>query len=505
MGNDFWPWENEQRMKEVMKYAAKKHMNVVASPAPYGYSNEALQANGNWAESQRVTGAEFQVDASGKRLNFRNSFPGLSNSGFEDGKKDWFSTDDPGIGINTVAHSGKASAVVVDAPGNARFRQKFPLKPWRQYHLRLFYRSSNFRGGPMVSVFDSGDFNKVRLNASINAGGNHDWTELNYAFNSQDSTEGSIYFGVWGGSTGILWFDDVQIEEIALVYMTRRPGTPIKVYDPANPSQVYNEGRDFNPIFDPRMATTRTPFSDNYHAPPVVMLPKSSHLKPGQTIAIDYFAAFPIPGNNSVAMCLTEPYTHKWLAQNARAIKSVLPSEGGLFLGYDEIRQMNSCGSCRAKRMSAGELLAWSVGQTISIYRSVAPGTPLYIWNDMFDPYHNANNHYFYVEGDLAGSWKGIPSDVVVMNWNLDNLKNSLTWFSGRDTRQPLPHRQMIAGYYDKGNGALTAQTELMQAAGVPGIQGLMYTTWNDDYSQLASYANAARAGWTGYLNSLGK
>src|SRR5206468_9178962 len=97
------------------------------------------------------------------------------------------------------------------------------------------------------------------------------------------------------------------------------------------------------------------------------------------------------------------------------------------------------------------------------------------------------------------------PSDVVVMNWNLDNLKNSLTWFSGRDARQSVPHRQMIAGYYDKGNGAATAQSELSQAAGIPGIQGLMYTTWNDDYSQLASYANAARAGWTGYLNSIGK
>jgi hypothetical protein len=131
------------------------------------------------------------------------------------------------------------------------------------------------------------------------------------------------------------------------------------------------------------------------------------------------------------------------------------------------------------------------------------PGTPLFIWNDMFDPHHNAKDNYYYVEGSLADSWKGLPPDIRIMNWNVDQLKPSLTWFSGLDPKQPVAHPQMIAGFYDKGNGGAEATRELKQAAGIPGIVGMMYTTYNDDYSQLQNFAAAAKAGWPGYLASL--
>lgn len=503
MSDDFWPIQNEDRLGEIMKYAAKKKMKVLASNALFGSSNDVLEENPNWAEAQRVEGAQFEVDRSRKRLVFKNSFPGLKNPGFENGKSDWFDTNDAGLGINSVAHSGKTAAVIVDAPGNARLRQKFPLKPWRQYHLRLFYKSSHFTGGPMVSVFDASNFDKVRLNGWFNANGDHDWTQADYTFNSQDSTEGYLYFGVWGGSSGTIWFDDVQIEETALVYVVRRPGAPVKVYDAAHPSTVYRERVDYNPIFDPRMVSTRTPFTDNYHDPGPVTLPAHTNLEPGQTVAIDYYAVFPIPQANSVSMCMTDPAVLKWIAENAHFLKHQLPENGGLVMGYDEIRQMNSCASCRAKHMTAGQLLAWSVGQSIQIYRSAIPQVDLYTWSDMFDPYHNAKKNYYNVEGDLSGSWKGLPADVAILNWNLDDLKNSLNWFSGRDSRQPVPHRQIIAGYYDSHNGSAAAQQELSAAAGIPGVMGLMYTTWNDDYSQMPSFAEAAKTAWRDYLSSL--
>jgi hypothetical protein len=89
------------------------------------------------------------------------------------------------------------------------------------------------------------------------------------------------------------------------------------------------------------------------------------------------------------------------------------------------------------------------------------------------------------------------------MNWNLSNLTNSLTWFSGKNAAQSVPYRQIVAGYYDSGNGTSSAQTELSQAAGIPGIQGLMYTTWNPDYSQMQNFANAALAAWPAYLASV--
>src|SRR5205085_10182736 len=109
----------------------------------------------------------------------------------------------------------------------------------------------------------------------------------------------------------------------------------------------------------------------------------------------------------------------------------------------------------------------------------------------------------YYVEGDFSGDSAALPANVTVMNWNLGNLSQSLAWFSGTNPNQPIAHQQIIAGYYDSGNGTASAQAEVAAANGVPGVVGLMYTTWNSDYSQLQNFANAAKAAWPGYLASL--
>lgn len=504
MSDSFWPAENVQQLRKVVAYAAAKGLKVMAPLAPFGFANDPLQANPNWAEAQRVIGAPFRVDASGKRLEFLGSFPGLANPGFESGQVNWFTTHDSGISLDpTVAHTGRTSGVIRDAHGNARFRQQLDLTPWRQYHLRLFFKSENFRGLSQLGILDQSDSAKQRLNAPIPANGTHNWTQLDFTFNSQDSATAWLYLGVWGGNSGTLWLDDIQLEETALVYVVRRPGAPLRAYDPNHPNIAYSEGADYAPVSDPRMTSSRTPFTDLYHQPPRVALPPKTRLRPGQKIAMDFYAVFPIPGPMQVAMCLTERGVLDWQQRNARAIREVLPNEAGILMQYDEVRQMNSCASCRAKHMSAAELLDWSLSRSIQTYSSVFPAAPLYVWSDMFDPYHNALDRYYYVEGSLAGSWKSVPANVAILNWNLDHLRESLAWFAGRDPRQPVAHPQVIAGYYDKGDGAAEARTELARAAAIPGVVGLMYTTWNDDYSQLEAFARASRAGWSQYRATL--
>ena len=506
MSDSFWPAENVARLRKVIDYAASKGLQIMAPVAPFGFANDALQANPNLAEAQRIIGAHFQVDPAGRRLRLINSFRGLSNPGFESGDADWFSTHDTGIAIDTaIAHSGHASGVIRSARGNARFRQEMAVTPWRQYHLRLFFKSESFRGLAQLGVLDEGSAAKERLNAPIPASGTHDWTQLDFTFNSQDSTRAWLYAGVWGGNSGTLWLDDIQIEETALVYVARRDGTPVRLYDTRTPQTVFREGVDYDTITDPRMTSTRTPFTDLYHEPAPITLPAGTSLRPGQTVAIDFYAVFPIPGLVQVAMCLTDRGVLEWQRRNAEAVREVLPRGHAILMQYDEIRQMNSCASCRAKRLSAGELLDWSLGESIRTYDTVFPGAKLYVWSDMFDPYHNARDHYYYVEGDLTGSWEKVPANVTILNWNLDHLQESLAWFAGQDPRQRVAHSQIIAGYYDKGDGGRAARTELAEAAGIRGIAGLMYTTWSDDYSQMESFAVAAKAGWRAYLTSLSR
>jgi hypothetical protein len=504
MGSSVYPANNLTYMPQLVAYAQAKGMQTMGSTTPYGYSDNALINNPNWAEGEHITGSQFTVNATKTALVPVNSFGGLANPGFESGMTGWFSYNDPNMGIDTtVAHSGTASGYVTNASGNSRFQQTLNVVPWRQYHARIWIKTANFAGYAQIEVWDPAT-NILSFNTIIGQQSTQDWTELDFTFNSRGAAQPWLLFGVWGGSSGSIWFDDAFIEETSLVYVLRRSGTPLTVYNPANSATVFNEGSDFNPIADPQLASGALfPFSGFYHAPGTVTLPATTSLQPGQMVAIDYYAVQPVQASGDVGMCLTEPGAQNWLQQNAQSIVSQMPAGMSYLLSYDEMRHMNSCASCKAKNLTPGQLLASHVANTYNLYHSLAPSASYYIWSDMFDPYHNAINDYYFVEGDIAGSWTGVPSAVTVMNWNLGNLANSLTWFSGLNSQQPTHFNQVIAGYYDSGDGAAAATQELQQAAGIPGVTGLMYTTWVPDYSQLQQFASAAKSNWASYLSTV--
>jgi hypothetical protein len=196
-----------------------------------------------------------------------------------------------------------------------------------------------------------------------------------------------------------------------------------------------------------------------------------------------------------------------WNHDNAVALAKVFPTGAGVFLGYDEMRQGDSCALCQSKNMTAGQLLAWNVEQTVSTLEGVwGAGTTFYFWDDMFSPYHNAVADYYDVESDLTGSWAGLPPGSIIMNWNLGSLTQSVKFFSGTDTSvtPPQPHgfQQIIAGYYDSGDGATAGTSEIAAAMGIKGLIGVMYTSWTDDYTQLQPYADAVKAAWPAYKTS---
>jgi hypothetical protein len=503
MNASYWTTQQTAYIQQVVNYAHTKGLKTMAPVAPYGYSDNALRSNFNWAEGQHITGSQFTVNASKTQLVPVNSFAGLVNPGFESGMTGWFDLGDPNLGIDTtVFHSGAASGVITNASGDARFHQVVNVTPWRQYHVRYWLKTQNFSGDAMIEVYDPSSGLSL-YNISIGPPSTQDWGALDFTFNSRSTTQPGLYFGVWGGSTGTIWFDDIFMEETSLVYVLRRPGTPLSIYNPNNPAAVYQEGADVNPISDPNISSGAG-FVDQYHTPTTVTLPGTTSLTAGQTVAMDYYGVEPVLPGGDVGMCLTDTGPQNWLQSNSQAITTAFASTGtGYLLSYDEMRHMNSCSTCKAKNMTPGQLLGWHVGQTYNLFQSLAPGAPMYVWSDMFDPYHNAHTNYYYVEGDIAGSWAGLPPNITVMNWNLGNLTNSLTWFSGLNPQQTTPYRQIIAGYYDSGNGTTAATQEVSAALGIPGVAGLMYTTWVGDYSQMQAFASTVKSNWQSYISSL--
>jgi len=493
-------WWNRSYMMQVVQYAQSKGLAVMPAVASNGY--EILLENPNWAEGQRVIGTQFRVDATGKALQVVDSFPGLVNSSFEEGRTGWFAYGDAGVGVdNTVSHSGRASALIANAPGNARISQRFAVQPWRQYHLRLFYKTRNFQGFSQLEIFGDNNIAYNRVNEQLRPGTNQEWKQVDYAFNSGPHSNLTILTGVWGGSKGSYWLDDISLEETGLVYVLRGASTPLSVYDADNPAHIYRENIDFAAIGDPQLAGQPPYFKDYWHQPMVVPVLSTGSLRPNQLVGMNWYALQVVIGAASAS--LTDPGPAQRRIKNAAAVAEVFPNAAGFLFGYDEMRQMNSTASAKARNMTPAQLLDWHFNQTHSIFRGLRPHAPIYAWGDMFDPNMNAVNNYYLVEGDLTGSWTGLPADVIIMNWNLSNLHKSAAWFAGRNSQQPVRRQQVIAGYYDSGDGGEAAKSELAQVGGISGVIGLMYTTWNDDYSQLGTFAAAARANWSAYQASV--
>ena len=73
-----------------------------------------------------------------------------------------------------------------------------------------------------------------------------------------------------------------------------------------------------------------------------------------------------------------------------------------------------------------------------------------------------------------------------ISDWNGDKASDSLRWFADRG------HQQRIAGYYDapvEGVGKWQAA-----AKRVRGLEGIMVTTWQNDYRQREAFAKACQS-----------
>lgn len=185
-------------------------------------------------------------------------------------------------------------------------------------------------------------------------------------------------------------------------------------------------------------------------------------------------------------MCLSHPGVHKiWEEQLRRAEQIYHPT--GYLLQYNELMVAGTDERCRATGKTPGELLADHMRKTAELCRRVSPGCVVSIWDDMFDPYHNALNHYFHAAGSFHGSCEGVDKDIVVFDWNWSI--SSYRFWSARGNRQIIP------GFYDR---QLTWKSEVSlarQARDVPGVVGWMYTTWENDFSGLKDYGEIAGFG----------
>jgi hypothetical protein len=221
-----------------------------------------------------------------------------------------------------------------------------------------------------------------------------------------------------------------------------------------------------------------------WHEPP----PLRVKAPDGTRLAVSFHHAVTVM-DGQVMICPSEPRTLELLRDEARRIHELFGNRA-FFLSHDEIRVLNQDEACRRRKLDAGALLAENLRSCLKIVRAVEPGAEIFVWSDMFDPAHNAHDHYYLVRGDLKGSWEGLDRDVAIANWNFDRRDESLAFFAARG------ERQLLAAYYD---GPVAQVKEWLASArrlrDPKAVAAVMYTTWRADYDDLEAFAAAVRAG----------
>jgi hypothetical protein len=487
-------FRNVQRVKSA---AARARLEIIPAVFPIGYSNGILAHDPNLAEGilaskvrhvvqDHVAALEPLASAHVRNGDFEesssNRFPGFS---FQ---------DDPGkstFADSHVAHSGQYSCRIEpgknkEAGGNARVVQKVTVRPHACYRLSTWVKTRGLSPTGSFHLLALGGKSPGR-SLTFHEGGlepTADWKKVDVVFNSLDETSVNIYAGFWGDGSGTLWIDDLRLEELSLVNVLRRKGCPLQVAS-ADGKTVYVDSRDFEPVIDPKLG--QVPWAGEFeyeHEGPRIRLTSRSRIRDGQRLLVSWY--HPILTHGSQIMCcLSEPKVDAILLDQARRVNSLFHPKT-FFMSHDEIRLANWCHACQERGLTPGKLLAEEARRCVAILKQVSPRARVVVWSDMFDPYHNAVDNYYLVNGTLKGSWEGLPREVIIANWNSGKAHDSLRWFAGRG------HRQIIAGYYDA-DDLSDLEKRKSAARGTEGVTGFMYTTWQAKYDLLERYGEALR------------
>lgn len=436
---DLKPPEYFTRLDKVKEIFREYHLEMIPNIFSAGYGGGILAHDKNLAEGLPVKDSVYVVKGSEARIQ-------------------------PEV---PVADGGPAVEGV--------WTREVAVRPYRCY--RITFRAKT-DGLPATRAFSSGAFrlevrtgdkrNLTPWNARVPP--TTDWREIRWGFNSLWYDKVKISIGAANASTGKAWVDSVRVEEVGLINVLRRPGTPVTVRSD-NSEAVYEEGRDYDRVVDPQLN-----FRFDHDGAPVRVLPRG-RIKDGERLRVSYYHGFSI-NDGQTTVCMGEPKTYEiWRDMARRMHAAAAPPR--YVLSMDEIREGGTCEACRGRNM--GQLLGECLTRQFQMLREVNPKVDVWVWSDMLDPNHNAHGDYYLVQGDYTGSWNYIPKEMGILTWYYERRALSLPFFS------KLGFRTFGGAYYDA-DTLDNPRGWLTELDKTPNAQGICYTTWQNKYGLLADF-----------------
>lgn len=469
-----------QRLDKVRQACEDNQVELIPAIFSIGYGGSLLAHNRYLAEGLPVRDALFQ-SAGGEARLVADPEVRLLNGGFEDFSGNRLAGyrfhDQPGevSFVDTqIVHTGGASLrlenFAVNPHGHGRVMQELRVLPQRCYRLSMWVKTEELQppGAFRVQVLAG---RRTLAPRAFDLPSTADWRKLTMVFNSLNLETVRLYAGTWGGRSGRLWIDDLQLEEIGPLNVLRRPGTPVRVCS-EDGATVYEEGRDYQPLEDPRYSPHRL----DREAPPLRLLP-NGRVADGQRLKVSWYHSLAI-NQSQVTACMGEPEVYEIIEHEAALLAQRLRPKRVL-LNMDEVRMGGTCEACSGRDM--GQLLGECITRQVQSLRRHLPEVQVYVWSDMLDPNHNARGDYYLVEGDFTGSWKHVPKDLIVAVWGGEPREKSLRFFADEG------FSTLIACYYDA-DDLDDVQAWLRLADQTPDVRGLMYTPWQKKYGLLPDF-----------------
>jgi len=477
------PPEYLQRLKEVAKICKQHEIEIIPLVFSVGYGDPVLKRNKHLAAGLPVKNAQFYVWNEEARL-ISDLSVAVVNGGFEKFNGSRFIgyqlQDRPGqltFADTKIFKKGRVSLRIENTGNNSyrkgRIMQKVHVKPYRNYRVTCWVRTEDLKPSGCFWPQVHGSDKRILMEWGPDISGTGDWEEVVFGFNSCDNNVVNIYLGLWGWDSGKIWIDDLEIEEVALINVLSRPGTPVTVRNKKT-DEVYREGRDYVFPEDDKMD-----FKYDHDGVPIKIVP-GSKIENEERLLVDYYHGSALH-RSQVSLCMSEPELYKIWEEQAKQIHEAI-APNFYFLSMDEIRAGGFCNACKQRGMTMAQILGSCISRQVNILHSVNPKAEICIWSDMLDPNHNAHDKYYLVDGDLTDSWKYIPEDLIIVCWYYKKRQASMNHFSASG------FNTVAGAYYDKGmdnpRGWLKVMNEITDA------KGIMYTTWKGDYSQLASFGD---------------
>lgn len=460
-----------------------------------GYANGMLSNNPNLAAALPVRDCILEVHTGKAELSAtENLIPlgGLEKFSRPDYPDGWGFVDAPGrvtFADREVKHSGDSSVrfqhfETATEHRNCRLFRKLHVKPWHQYHISVWIKTEKVNNPANIQIVVHGDVTARRRRnlqkRQLGVRSTQDWRPYHAVINTLGNSEVWMYVGGWNPGGGIIWLDDIEMREVAGVNLLRREGCPIQVTS-EDGSVSYEEGRDFELWQYPKMGRVRWPGQYQViHPQPPIVLTENSRIQDRQKLKVSYYHT-QHHMNSGVAMCIAHDESFKYQKEHLQRVRKYYSPKTFIVVN-DEIRLAGWCDVCRQHGDNVGDVVAYNARRCFEVIREVDPTSEVIMWSDMFDPNHNAVDNYWLTRGSMKGSWEGLNKEVTIGNWNHGRSRASLQFFGNRG------HRQIIATYYDRRNWPQVTLNWLKVAEDVPGVDGIMYTTWSNNYEHLEEF-----------------